>query len=560
MRLLFSLLAVCILAACAQEGAPPGGPPDTFPPYVTDLTPPNGSTLVPLDVAPVISFNERVDTRSLEQDILIFPLVPFKIAANWGGDRITIAFEAPLRANQTYIITIGAGARDIRGNRMAASLVYALSTGPVIDRGEISGVVATGIRYVPGAYVWAYNVQARPAPNPADTPPDYIVQAGQDGTFAFSNLSPGVYRLFAFQDRGRDRRYDDGLDPLGVPPADITLTEERRKGGPIRLELAVRDSSALRVQSVRAISMTQVSVRFNRPVREERLDDTAHYRISAPDALLSVVAAYRDPADSAAIILVTEPQMPAQTFTLTLSGISDQTGLPLASGDGSGEFAGASASDTSPPALRRIDPPDSARHVPLSAVVRVLFSEAVRADPEAVMLTEHTGRPVPVTLEWTSPVTGRIRPDTLLAPDTAYRIMLIPSRIRDYAGHALQRRADAPDTVLSVFTTVDPAIYGTVSGVVADGDSTATGPVSITLLNAQNRYETWMPLPGSYRFDRVLPGVYTLYAFRDASGNGRLDLGSAAPYIPSERTAARTDSILVRAGWESEGADLRFPP
>lgn len=559
------LLVVGIIVSCAKEGFPPGGPPDTFPPYVMDTIPSTGSTEVPLTITPVITFNERMDFRSIEESIFIVPFIPFEIESNWGGDAFTLRFKRPLADAQTYVITVGTGARDIRGNRLAGSAVFAIATGPEIDSGGISGVVALGNRQVVGAYIWAYNLRTTPTPDPVTTPPDYIVQAGQNGRFAFSNLSPGQYRVFAFLDRGRDRRYNPDQDPLGVPTSDVMLTPERSRVMDRRLELAVRDTVPLALLSVRVDDATHLRLRFSRPVSHATLVDSGHYRIIDLTSAtpLSVLAAYRDPVDSASVALVSMPQTSKQAYTLTVTDLLDAQDRPIDPAGSTALFTGSGTPDTTPPTLRQVIPADSAVNVPLPLEIRLTFSEAVRIDSGAVTLHDPSGQMIGGTIRQDSPVLVRLYPASALHPYTGYSIMVHTSRIRDWSDNPMNMQDSVTDTILSRFTTVDPAVYGLISGKVSDDDSTTTGIITVTLTNIENTgaiYKASIPVPGAYRFGEVLPGPYIVSAYRDKNSDGRFSPGNAIPFVPAERTTARTDTVMVRSGWESEQVDLRFWP
>lgn len=558
-----ALFIIGLFLSCAQEGAPPGGPPDTFPPYIVSTDPPTGTINVSRTISPVLTFSERMDPRTVEESIFIAPVVPFDLKTNWGGNEITLRFKRPLDEARTYVITIGTGARDMRNNRLSGSVVLAISTGPTIDDGEISGTVVTGIQPVIGAFVWAYNLRTTPEPDPAITPPDYIVQTGEGGRYTFSSLSPGPYRLFAFLDRGRDRRYDPGQDPLGVPTSDIILASEQAGVQDRRMELAIRDTTAFMLLSVRPMDTTHLRLRFTRPIASDPADSSAYgIRDQADDTALSVLAAYQDPADSASVLLLTAPQTPQREYTLSVTNLRDRMGRPLDPAETSVWFTGGDTPDRDPPIIRHSVPADSAVNVPLRSGIRLVFSEAVQADSGAVILQDFSGRMVDSAMILEDPAMVRLQPDSTLQANTGYQIVLHTPRIRDRAENPMNGRSGAPDTLVIRFTTVDPSIYGSISGMVSDEDSSGTGAIAITAISVsdqRSRYETVIPIPGAYRIDDALPGSYAVSAYRDANGDGRLSLGSAIPFAPAERTTARMDTLVVRSGWESEQVDLRFP-
>jgi len=560
-RLTAYSLVLLIAAGCAQEGTPPGGPPDTFAPRIVEFSPPHRAVSVPVSVTPVLTFNERIDTRSLEEALLVVPLVSFKLESNWDGNEITLRFAEPLQKAQTYVVTLGTAIRDMRGNRMTAATIYAFSTGPVIDKGEISGSAAVGPQPVSGAYIWAYDVNQKPSPDPARIPPDYIVQTGTDGTFAFSNLSAGVYRIFAFQDRGRDLRYDIGVDPIGVPPQDIILSDSIVTGGPVRLEMTVRDTTGLRIQSIRTIHTRQVNVRINTPIPEEELHTPNGFRIRAADGpdTLGVTTVYRDPTDSSTITLLTAPQQRSRQYMLLLPPLKDRSGRRLTEQNASGGFTGTSLNDDAPPVLKWTDPPDGTKQTATDAGLRLAFSEALRVDPDAIRLFAADSL-IATTLSWSSPAVAVIKPDTLL-PDTDYRIEIVAAGVRDAARLSLDTGKMETDTLRVTFRTINPSVYGVVLGTTTDRDADAQGPVILTFTDAKKqsrriRLET----PGPYRAETLLPGKYVLHTYRDANANGIQDTGSVSPFVPAERSVVRSDTVVVRSGWETEGIDIEIVP
>lgn len=562
---LLCLFLLLILGACAQEGAPPGGPPDTFAPYVVDLTPSDGTVQVPVNSSPVITFNERIDFRSLEDAVFVVPLIPFKFKSNWDGDEITLQFEEPLQQNKTYVITLGTTVRDLRNNRLTSAVVYAFSTGDLIDQGEITGVVALNDRPTLGAFVWAYNIRLKPEPDPAKIPPDYIVQSGEDGTFRFTNLSINPYRIFAFRDQGRDRRYDIGMDPLGLPTRDVILSKDQVSSGPLWLQLAVRDTVAMYISSARATQNNQVDVRLSKAVQAETASDVTHYHVvdTQRGEPLEVLTAYRNLPDSTSLTLRTASQTAGSTYRLTISDLRDYGGALIDTADNTADFTGSSGEDTVPPTLKTVSPANRSQNVPLQPNIVLTFNEPVIMEDNSITVVDTLDQRVVGTIYWPAPTVAVFRPEGSLAPNMQYTLYIIINRIRDLSGQWLENSNSESDSISHTFTTVDPNEYGVVSGSVIDEDSTTTGAIYISITNVLNRtntYQTRIPTVGPYSLNQLMSGRYTLYAYRDANNNGRFDIGTVLPFIPAERAIAHAGTLSVRSSWELEGVDLRFRP
>lgn len=549
--------------ACAREGMPPGGPRDRVPPYVVETDPPTGSTHVPLDVSPTLTFNERIQPRSIEGNLFIAPIVEFEAGANWRGNEITVRFEEPVLSDRTYIITVGTGIRDMRGNRMDSTYVYALSTGPNIEQGEVSGLVIHEGRPARNAYIWAYSLSGKPGPDPAGTTPDYLIQAGRDGTFTFTHLSADRYRFFAFLDQGRDRLYDADVDPVGVPTRDVVLSEEEMADGPMWFRMAVNDTAAMHVISARASHMRELSVFLNEAPRGDQVQDLDAYVITGveEEESLGVTSAYQDPADPATIVLTTAPQVRDRAYLLTVNGLENTWGEPIDSTENTAEFTGSSIENPPRPRLLEVQPGNRSRDVAQSAELRFSFSEPVSLEEGAVVLLDSTGLEAGGEIRWINSTVVAMRPDTLLQPSAEYEILVLAGLVKNGFDLPLQATGDRPDTLAYAFSTVDPERYGSLSGRFEDEDPAITGPVEISLYgvrDADPSSEIELAGPGDFRFDNILPGRYILQAYRDANGNGRYDFGSAMPFLPAERSMVHPDTVEIRTGWETEDVTLRL--
>ncbi len=554
---LMLLVALSVLA-CAREGIPPGGPRDIIPPYVIESDPPAGSTGVPVDAIPTLTFNERIEPRSIAGNVFIAPIVEFDAETNWRGNQVRIRFEEPLQGDRTYIITVGTGIRDQRGNRMDSTFVYALSTGSHIGRGVVSGLVVHDGRNARGAYIWAYSLSGKPDPDPAGTPPDYLTQAGTDGTFSFTHLSADHYRFFAFLDQGRDRLYDPGADPIGVPDRDVVLSQEELEHGPLVFRLAVNDTASMHVVSARPSHKRELHVLLSEAPREDHARDTGFYAIRSAEEdgeALEVTTAYRDLSDSTALVLITAPQVRGRAYRLAVTGLENNWGEPMDTTRNTAEFTGSSFEDSSPPQILEVDPDDRSQDIAPSTEIRFAFSEAVTLEENALALLDSTGGKTDVEIRWVSPTVVAMRPDSLLWPSAEYGIRILPAGVKNGSGQSMETTDDLADTLEYTFTTIDPADYGSLSGRFEDGDTEGAGPVGISLFLARETdpaLELELSDPGDFRFDNVLPGRYILQAYRDTNDNGRYDFGTTVPFKPSERSVVHPDTVEVRSGWETE--------
>jgi uncharacterized protein (DUF2141 family) len=71
-------------------------------------------------------------------------------------------------------------------------------------------------------------------------------------------------------------------------------------------------------------------------------------------------------------------------------------------------------------------------------------------------------------------------------------------------------------------------------------------------------YQITLSRTDSFAFERILPGKYILGGYMDTDEDGKLSVGQPLPFSPLEPFAMRSDTVQVRARWETEGVDLTF--
>ncbi len=542
--------------SCARQGFPPGGPVDKRPPFVVKTNPKSDSTNLPLDTKIEIEFSEAVDERSVEESIFITPFPGTGVKYKWSGKRLRLQLPEQLRPNRTYVITIGTTTKDRRNNLMTESFSLAFSTGPILDRGGIEGGVY-GEGRVEGTQIWAYDLKDTPEPNPSHMEPVYVTQAGATGDYRLAYLAFSKYRLFALVDRDANGRYDPEYDALGVAPKDVALSEESPQVAPINFRIAVRDTTPPRLEAAIAADRHHVDLRFSERLAPEFLADTTNYLIAGGADTLRILDAIQDERNSSYVHLTTSPQAAAKVYHLLVKQAVDWVGFPLDSARNNTTFSGHPAPDTLGPRLLSMIPADSSFLVPLATTVELLFSEGMQraALERSFTLADTLGHTITGKFSWKNSAHLLFTPDKELAGKTFYRLTMPVDSVFDLFGNHL-----ADTLFVKRFTTIDPDTLSEISGDIIDQDSSASGAFLLTAKPATgNSQELWIAGPGTYRFERMLPGIYTIQVFRDEDGNKKYTLGEAFPFKPSERYYAYPDSIHLRSRWPNEGNDILFP-
>lgn len=535
---------MCLLLSCASQAPPPGGPPDRTPPEVAQTWPASDATRVPPDSGVRIRFSEAMDRRSAEASFFLSPAPQGGLKFRWRGDEMEARPSQGLHPGRTYLVSVGTGSRDQAGNPLRASFTFAFSTGDLLHRGEVRGRVLPLDRGRSQVYVVAYALTGESDPDPASDAPDYTTQAASDGAFRFPRLSPGRYRVFAFEDRDRDRTCSREVDPLCVPPADAHLTEPDAVALLGDLRPALRDTARVTLTSARAADRTHVALRFSGPVAGPI--DAA---ISGPSGPLSVLAAHLDPADPSRALLLTGEQTRGGTYRVErLSGVE----IPKEEGT----FRGSGDPDQTPPRVVALRPKAGAENVRPDAPVEIVFSEPMKTTgvSPAWVSSDTTEAPAG-TFRWPAPNRLTFAPDAPWPPARLHRLLIEGRTLADPAGNRL------PGHVALSFTTVDSGRLGAIAGRVSVPYGAPLAQVrlrAVRLDDPETEATAILPQPGAFALSGLAGGRYEVTGFLDLNGDGVWTPGRPRPFAPSEPFGDLPEPVAVRPRWTTEGVEIRI--
>ncbi|MEI6741103.1 MAG: Ig-like domain-containing protein [Gemmatimonadaceae bacterium] len=193
------------LLACANQGVPPGGPPDLVKPRVLGITPKNGAIgIKPKEVE--IRFDEVISevpkgAPDLTALVFISPRVKETIV-DWHRTRITIRAKGGWKPNTVYNVQVAPGISDLRNNTLDSALAVVFTTGGAVPLTSITGVA---FDWVAGRVASKALIQAI-APGKDST--TYQVLADSTGRFNLQYLPPGDYLLRALIDRNNNQLLD----------------------------------------------------------------------------------------------------------------------------------------------------------------------------------------------------------------------------------------------------------------------------------------------------------------------------------------------------------------
>lgn len=255
MRRLAGFAALAAGAACANIGAPPGGPVRTEPPRVVSTDPDSGAVGVRADRV-VFQFDAIVNDRDIERLVLISPRDGTP-RVRWRRNRIEVRPRDDFRANTAYAVTLLPGATDLNNNMDRVGKTVVFSTGPTMPRLTIIG----------RAFDWMNGRPAAGALIEAIRLPDsipYVGVADSSGQFTVGPLDDATYLVRAMIDNNRNRAIDAG------EPWDSARVEVRGGSPVLELLAAPRDSLPPRLLTVEPSDSVTIRASFDRPLDPEQ--------------------------------------------------------------------------------------------------------------------------------------------------------------------------------------------------------------------------------------------------------------------------------------------------
>lgn len=273
-------MLLAVLLACAQQGFPPGGPPDKVPPKLLKSTPDSAARNVS-DKDVNLQYDEVLNERpggaaTLAALVLISPRDGAP-RVGWHRTRLSVRGHKDWKPNTTYTITVLPGVSDLRGNADKTGYELVFSTGPEIAGASVSGVV----------FDWP---AGHPAPNAlveAVSQPDstvYIGRADSLGRFTLPHMPAGSFVVYGWvdansnQDRDPHELFDSAMVTLKDTARVELLGFIHDSIGPHVVTVDVRDSLTLRAS-------------FDKPVDPKQPFDTAHFTLYAADSSVVPISA-----------------------------------------------------------------------------------------------------------------------------------------------------------------------------------------------------------------------------------------------------------------------------
>jgi len=274
-----------LVAACANPGDPPGGPPDVAPPSIVRVRPESGAVVADWKDDAVIQFDEVIDEMGgsggsgagitgLAKQVILSP-VHGDVAVSWGRTRIRVKPKEGWKPGRVYHLELLPGIVDLRRNILKKGQVVVFSTGPAIPRATLTG---NALQWVEQRSMVGGLIEAVPLPDSVG----YLTVSDSAGRFHLDALPPGRYVVYATIDQNNNRRRDrrEAYDSAAVTLDSIA---------DVSLFAFVHDTVGPRLRSGTVVDSITVRLEFTQALGAAL--DTARIRVlQLPDSTPVTIA------------------------------------------------------------------------------------------------------------------------------------------------------------------------------------------------------------------------------------------------------------------------------
>ncbi len=549
--IVFSL--IIFLVGCAKVVAPPGGKPDKTGPYIIGTTPQNGSTEVAKTDKIKFYFSEHVVKPEGDQLVFISPRPEVDPKIKWKSDFVEIIMSDSFQIDQTYIVTLTSDIKDLRSNKIDSSISIAFTTGLVLDSGSISGLLFNNEKLQPGYLVGLYDAVEYSTVLSLDSIyPEYVSQTNSNGFFEFNYLPKRSYKLVSFEDKNKNSLFNLYKENFAVTDRKINFESLNRYDS---LYLSVTSQDTLKPKILSSIWSKDnlLKVRLTDPVSLDYL------KVNPGNIILRSLVDSLQLFSANSMLEINLQESSALTFNF--DSIPD------------GEYSVELTYDTleeklfyeSVNLIAEIDiqPIEIIEFQPgaLPILIHELDISALFSEPiDTLKLSEQTftlwqDSLTQLRLERSIETPFKIKFSTPgLTKGNNLKLKMLEFEIADKAGNVLG------DSIIEYsFSITDPDSLGSVSGNVYSEFAMSDYDIfHLKLMNFKTKQEFDFAVDGNSFAINLPEGKYRLTGFIDLNSNDFRDLGQAFPYQFAEPIAFYSDTINVRARFETAEIEMIF--
>jgi hypothetical protein len=213
--------------SCANIIPPTGGPRDTLPPVLISASP-NDSTVNFKSNRITLTFDEYIDLREVQNNLLFTPLFETVPVVEVKLKMVTVRLRDSLEANTTYTFDFGNAITDVNENNPYKYYTYTFSTGPYIDSLQIRGnVILAENGKIDSTHIVVLHSDLTDSAVSIKRP-RYAARLDTAGNFLFKNLPPATYAIYAIGEAGTLRRYTNPKQYFAFADSAVVSGSDKR--------------------------------------------------------------------------------------------------------------------------------------------------------------------------------------------------------------------------------------------------------------------------------------------------------------------------------------------
>lgn len=203
-----------------------GGEKDTSAPILLKAKPNNFQSNFNSNNIELI-FDEYLQLKNAEEQIIIGPNNGLKLKAKLKGKKINLSLIGDLKTNTTYTINFGEALSDYTEFNILKDFQYVFSTGANLDSISIRGQVKDVFKgdYLKDAIVGLY---ALPTIDSCVylNKPDYYARTNAQGYYQIKNIKEGKYKITALVETNNNKIYDSDEELIGFNTLILDLKKD----------------------------------------------------------------------------------------------------------------------------------------------------------------------------------------------------------------------------------------------------------------------------------------------------------------------------------------------
>lgn len=523
-----TIFAVVVLSAfffsCANVGYPSGGEVDKTAPKATAFEPTNETKNFTSNNI-VIHFDEYIQLKDVDNQVLISPPFEHKAEIVAKGKYVSIKIKDTLLPNTTYLFQFKNAIVDNNEGNALPSLDYVFSTGDHLDSLSVKGKVVDGLTLKPDENIAVLLYSEFTDSAIAKSHPVYMTKTDKNGVFKFKYLKQGLYKIIALKDDDRSLTYNNASEKMAfsndtILPAYIIDSVDTADSGLI-LHTFLPEVGEQRITDSKMTKSGKAIITTLYPLVNATITSPENELITVLNKSCDTLEVWTTKPTDSLTLMIKDP-----------SGIDDTLKLRYfkkKGRQGKENFYKTNAKAT----------------VPYFDSIKMTFTNPI----DSVM---DNGKIVCVQTKtdtfYTSLILDQARLHALVAlklqPDSSYTMLIPKGKIVDIYGTpndsiTLKTKANTPNDYGAITIKLVPA--------------TDTVQYIIQLLTEKDEVIAEKIYTGNaLTFLNITAGKYKIRAILDVNANGQWDTGNYWQHLQPEEVYYFSKTLELRNNWEIE--------